>query len=75
MHCFWGLPVKWILEFCCAHLYMTFHVYVFPALYPCNCTDRNYVRVIAEGFGFVHMEQQFYMYVCKSTVATFRLIT
>lgn len=51
--CSGGLSVKWVLELCCACLYMACHVYVFPALHPCNCVDRNYIRLIAAQFGLV----------------------
>lgn len=68
--CSGGLSVKWVLELCCACLYMACHVYVFPALYPCNCVDRNYIRLIAAQFGLV----QFSMYGTV-LLATFLLIT
>lgn len=69
VHCFWGLSLKWILELNCACLYMTSNVYVFPALHPCNCIDRSYIRLIAAGFGLVHTYSTD-LYVWNSTVAT-----
>lgn len=74
VHCFWGLSVKWILELNCACLYVTFNVYVFPALCPCSCSGRSYVRLIAAGLGFMHMNSAG-LYVWNSTVATLMRIT
>lgn len=68
VHCFWGLGVKWMLELSCACLYMTFNVCVSPALCPCNCTERSYVKLIAAGFGLVRMNSTD-LYVWNSTVA------
>uniref|UniRef100_A0A8C9ESM9 Platelet-derived growth factor subunit A n=1 Tax=Pavo cristatus TaxID=9049 RepID=A0A8C9ESM9_PAVCR len=67
---FWGAFSKMGLELRCACLHMAFCVYVFPALYPCNCVDRNYIRLIAARFGLV----LFYMYG-TAPLATFLLIT